>query len=135
MACIISFADARCKILLPFNGDDEQFLSFVSKRLGLKHTDKFYIVYDTAYNPMRSQETIHSARQLKPNQFYTILYIDQTVRKLQKMSRAEKLNKMRRKSTNFETLPFSQQNIALKSRRSYNDLLKKSAKLVAPLKN
>lgn len=130
MSCTISYGNNnRCKIILPFNGTQDQFRLFITKRLGLKNEDKFHIV-----STNDNQTKINCCKQLKSNIEYTIIYINREVRKIQRISRAKKLNKMRRKSSSFEVLPFSRQSVAFKSKKSWSNLLRKSSKCITSLK-
>mmetsp|Transcript_77533 Transcript_77533/g.69407 ORF Transcript_77533/g.69407 Transcript_77533/m.69407 type:complete len:138 (+) Transcript_77533:70-483(+) len=136
MSCTISYSNKFCKILLPFCGSQEQFDSFIMKRLGLRENDRYNIISDNDYDPSltKNQIKINSHKDLVSGHRYKLIYINKEVKKIQHLSRARKLNKMRRKSSGFEGLPFSRQNVAFKSKKSWQNLLKRSSKLVASLK-
>mmetsp|Transcript_77534 Transcript_77534/g.69408 ORF Transcript_77534/g.69408 Transcript_77534/m.69408 type:complete len:138 (-) Transcript_77534:125-538(-) len=136
MSCTISYANKVCKILLPFNGTQEQFHSFVTKRLGLKETDRYNIISDNEYDGSMTtnQIRIKTHKSLVVGHQYKLIYICKEVKRIQRMSRARKLNTMRRKSSGFEGLPFSRQTVAFKSKKSWQKLLSRSSKLMATLK-
>eukprot|EP01083_Nonionella_stella_P081603 224864_1 len=135
MHCTIRYAQRKCTISLPFDGSDVSFEVLLSKRFGLRSSDKYYIC-DNDYDPNNSDPHITSHHQLKPNHTYKILYICQEVKKVQHMSRARKLYRMKRKTSAVlgAKVPSFSRKIAFTSGKSWVDLLRKSSQLVIALK-
>ena len=135
MSCTIWYRNKYCKILLPFTGTQKDFNTFITKRLGLRENDRYSIISDNEYDPSsENQINIKSPNDFVSNHQYKLIYINQEVKKVQHVSRARKLNKMRRAQSGFEGLPFSRQTKAFKSRTSWKDLLRRSSKLAVALK-
>eukprot|EP01083_Nonionella_stella_P055319 145952_1 len=104
MTCFIEYNDNHCKLFLPFNGTDLLFRTLVTKRLGLKQTDKYHIICEHD----NDHRLITTHQQLKPNTTYQIIYIDKEAKKTQNTLRQKKLNDMRRNNSTTN-LPFSKQ--------------------------
>lgn len=133
MSCIVLYSNKACKVMLPFPASDDEFRHLITKLLELTPNAKYRWICESHIDP-NSEQIITSPQHLEPGRTYRLIYINERVKRIQRLSRRRTLNKMRRKVSALANLPFSKRTKSMTSRKSWNDLLSSSSQLVSALK-